>query len=107
MPDAINKTPETRGRIEIKIYPLTIILAYPFIGKFDPFGYSDERKTERKLIKDYEIRILDIIQKLKKENYETACRIAKIPEKIRGFGHIKKNNLNIAKSLEANLVAKL
>jgi len=36
LPDAINKTPETRGRIEIKIYPLTIILAYPFIGKFDP-----------------------------------------------------------------------
>ena len=91
------------------LYLMKLIAPLKFLRGtvFDPFGYSDERKTERKLIKDYEIMILDIMQKLKKENYETACEIAKMPEKIRGFGHVKKNNLNIAKNLEANLIAKL
>ena len=75
-------------------------------GSFDPFGYSDERRTERKLIKDYELRIMSIGEQLNEENYKTACEIAKIPEKIRGFGYIKKNNLVDAKKVEDNLVAK-
>ena len=74
---------------------------------FDPFGYLKERKNERKLIKNYHDRIIEITSKLKLSNYETACQIASIPEKIRGFGYVKENNINTAKTLEASLVAKL
>ena len=90
------------------IYLMKIMAPLKFLrgGLFDPFGYSNERKTERKLIKDYELRIMSIGEKLNEENYKTACEIAKIPEKIRGFGYIKKNNLIDAKKVENNLVAK-
>ena len=62
---------------------------------------------QRKLIKNYHDRIIEITSKLKLSNYETACQIASIPEKIRGFGYVKENNINTAKTLEASLVAKL
>ena len=89
------------------LYLMKLIATLKFLRGtfFDPFGYSAERKIERKLIQDYEIRILNITKKLNKENYDTACKIAKIPEKIRGFGYIKKDNLIVAKKIEANLVA--
>jgi indolepyruvate ferredoxin oxidoreductase len=35
-----------------------------------------------------------------------AVEIAKLPETIRGFGHVKEKNLEIAKQKEANLLAR-
>jgi indolepyruvate ferredoxin oxidoreductase len=70
----------------------------------DPFGYSAERRTERKLIADYEATLADVLDKLKPENHHLAVGIAAIPEKIRGFGHIKLRHLTAAKADEAALL---
>jgi len=72
---------------------------------FDIFGYLDERKIERLLIKNYEQRILEICPKLTIDNYTLAVEIASIPDQIRGFGHIKKKNIEIAKSCEVKLMS--
>jgi indolepyruvate ferredoxin oxidoreductase len=70
---------------------------------FDPFGRSLERRTERKLIADYESMLDEIIAKLTPENHHLAVGLAAIPEKIRGFGHVKQRHLATAKADEAAL----
>ena len=40
------------------------------------------------------------------DNHATAVGLASIPQKIRGFGHIKERNLNAAKAEEADLLAR-
>ncbi len=71
---------------------------------FDPFGYTAERKTERQLVRDYETLLDELIAKLAPDNHHIAVGLAAIPEKIRGFGHVKLRNLNAAKADEAALL---
>jgi indolepyruvate ferredoxin oxidoreductase len=70
---------------------------------FDPFGYSAERHTERRLIADYEAMLEEIFAGLTPENHHFAVGLAAIPEKIRGFGHVKLRHLHAAKADEAAL----
>jgi len=71
---------------------------------FDPFGYSGERKMERKLIADYEALLVEILSRLSPDNHHLAAALAAIPERIRGFGHVKLRNLEAAKADEAALL---
>jgi indolepyruvate ferredoxin oxidoreductase len=70
----------------------------------DPFGYSEERRTERRLVSDYESLLDEILAKLTPENHVIAVGLAAIPEKIRGFGHVKLRHLQTAKADEAALL---
>jgi indolepyruvate ferredoxin oxidoreductase len=70
----------------------------------DPFGYSVERRTERKLIEDYEAMLGDVFANLTPENHHLAVGLAAIPEKVRGFGHVKQRHLVTAKAEEAALL---
>jgi indolepyruvate ferredoxin oxidoreductase len=74
---------------------------------FDIFGYSPERRTERQLIADYEALIGEIVSRLSVDNHAICVALAAIPEKIRGFGHVKERHLKQAKAEEAALLAKL
>jgi indolepyruvate ferredoxin oxidoreductase len=69
----------------------------------DPFGYTHERRTERTLIRDYEAMLDDILAGLSPENHHIAVGLAALPEKIRGFGHVKARHLAAAKAEEASL----
>ena len=70
----------------------------------DPFGRSLERRTERNLIGDYEAVLDEVLAKLTPENHHLAVGLAVIPEKIRGFGHVKQRHLIAAKADEAALL---
>ena len=61
---------------------------------FDPFGHSRERQTERALIRDYEAMLEEVLAKLDPGNHHIAVGLAAIPEKIRGFGHVKLRHLH-------------
>jgi indolepyruvate ferredoxin oxidoreductase len=71
---------------------------------FNPFGYSAERKTERALVRDYEAMLEEVLPKLDGTNHHIAVGLAVIPEKIRGFGHVKLRHLKAAKADEAALL---
>jgi indolepyruvate ferredoxin oxidoreductase len=71
---------------------------------FDPFGYSRERRTERALIGDYERMLTEVLAKLDAGNHHIAVGLAAVPEKIRGFGHVKMRHLQSAKAEEAALM---
>lgn len=72
---------------------------------FDVFGYLSERKMEQKLLVEYEQTITDVLEGLTEHNYQKAVEIASLPEKIRGFGHVKENNRKMAKEREVQLMA--
>ena len=57
----------------------------------DPFKNNLDRKLERALISDYETTIETILAGLTIDNLDTAIAIARLPEEIRGFGHIKQS----------------
>jgi indolepyruvate ferredoxin oxidoreductase len=72
---------------------------------FDIFGYSAERKTERRLTGEYEATMVSVIAALDGGNHAVAVQIAALPEQIRGFGHVKEKNLAKVKAREASLLA--
>jgi indolepyruvate ferredoxin oxidoreductase len=74
---------------------------------FDPFGYSTERRTERALIAGYEATLAEVLDRLTAANHHIAVGLAAMPEKIRGFGHVKMRHLTAAKADEAALLEQL
>ncbi len=56
---------------------------------FDPFGASEERRLERRLIADYRARIDDISQRMTEGNVAIAIEIAGLPDDVRGYGPVK------------------
>ena len=58
-------------------------------GKLDVFGKTQERRFERQLIVDYANAIGELTATLNSENHALAVEFAKLPELIRGYGHVK------------------
>ena len=73
--------------------------------RLDIFGYSEERRMERRLIGEYEATIDQVLATLGQDNHAMAVQIAAVPETMRGFGHIKEKNVLAAKAREASLLA--
>ena len=74
---------------------------------FDPFGYTAERRNERKLIADYLAMIDAHLAALKPEQLPLLARLARIPETIRGYGHVKDASIAKALAEKARLEAEL
>jgi indolepyruvate ferredoxin oxidoreductase len=72
--------------------------------RLDIFGYSHERRTERRLIADYEAMLDEILAGLSPATHAIAVALASIPEKIRGYGPVKARHLAAAKAEEAALL---
>lgn len=74
---------------------------------FDPFGRTAERKAERKLIEDY-LAILDQhMAAIGLAQIPLLARLARIPEMIRGYGHIKDEAIAKAATEKTRLEAEL
>jgi indolepyruvate ferredoxin oxidoreductase len=72
---------------------------------FDPFGYTEERRIERRLIAEYRECIAALLPRLAKDNIGLAVKIASVPDAIRGFGHVKERNLASARAEWESLMA--
>jgi indolepyruvate ferredoxin oxidoreductase len=72
---------------------------------FDPFGRTEERRTERALIDAYKASIDELLLGLNPGNHALAQRIAAIPEDIRGYGHVKHRHLVAARTKWDGLMA--
>ncbi|MDP6707761.1 MAG: indolepyruvate ferredoxin oxidoreductase family protein [Alphaproteobacteria bacterium] len=71
----------------------------------DPFGRTEERRTERALIADYEAIVEELLGKLDPGNRALAVAIAEVPATIRGFGHVKAANVVAARAEWERLMA--
>ena len=63
----------------------------------DVFGYSQERRTERALIVQYQSSVDTMLGQLNASNHALTLEMARIPEQIKGFGHVKARHLAAAR----------
>jgi len=74
-------------------------------GALDVFGKTDERRMERQLIADYRASVEEVLRGLNAGNHALALDIARLPEQIKGFGHVKERNVRAARSRWDGLMA--
>ena len=105
---------DAEGHLVKRAYGSWMLGAFRLLAKLkflrgtalDPFGWSEERRTERRLITDYEHLIEEILAGLTPATHAAAIELASLPDKIRGFGHVKARNLAAARQCEAELRAR-
>ena len=72
---------------------------------FDPFGRTEERRLERRLIAEYEARVAELLREASAPtSIAVAVAIANVPAQIRGYGHVKLASLAIARARESELL---
>lgn len=74
---------------------------------FDLFGYSEERRIERRLIGEYRYAMEKAMRLLSPANLKTAVALASIPEDIKGYGPVKARSLEAARKRWRELELKL
>jgi indolepyruvate ferredoxin oxidoreductase len=102
-----------KGELVKREYGPWVFTAFRLLAKLrglrgtalDVFGYTDERRTERALVGEYERTVGGLLDALDAGNVALAAEIASIPEHIRGYGHVKHAHLQQAKAREAELLA--
>jgi indolepyruvate ferredoxin oxidoreductase len=94
-----------KGELQKSKYGPAMLGAFRVLAKlrglrgtpFDIFGRTEERRTERALIGEYRASIEQVLAALTPANHALAVEIARIPEQIKGFGHVKARNLALAR----------
>ncbi|MGI9499891.1 MAG: indolepyruvate ferredoxin oxidoreductase family protein [Geminicoccaceae bacterium] len=90
------------------IFPIFSVLAR-FKGlrgtKLDLFGWTAERRMERRLVEDYERLIERLLPSLSPDNHDTAVALASLPMEMNGFGPVKAARIEAAKAKEQELLA--
>jgi indolepyruvate ferredoxin oxidoreductase len=110
-PPLLAKKDPVTGHLIKKRYGSFIMLGFKLLAKMkglrgsalDVFGNTAERKMERGLLKDYLATIDVIVAKLAPFNHAQAVALAKLPEGIRGFGHVKERHVAETKVKEIGL----
>ena len=106
---------DARGHLQKSSYGAWIFPVFKLVAKlkflrggaFDFFGKTDERRTERELIDGYEATIEAMLPHLSSDNLKAALELAALPELIRGFGHVKLENVNKVRGRWLELEAEL
>jgi indolepyruvate ferredoxin oxidoreductase len=112
-PPLISKRDFATGHLKKQIYGPWLIHGFRALAKlkglrgtiWDIFGKTAERKQERLLIEDYFFLMETVLSKLTRDNHGAAVELASIPEKIRGYGHVKEKAIIEAKSQERQVRA--
>ncbi|MDN3921482.1 indolepyruvate ferredoxin oxidoreductase family protein [Roseateles violae] len=73
----------------------------------DPFRHGAERRLALEAIAEYEAQIASLLGTLSADNYELAVAIASAPEKIRGYGHVRERQLQLARQEVRGLLERL
>ncbi|MEI7783927.1 MAG: indolepyruvate ferredoxin oxidoreductase family protein [Betaproteobacteria bacterium] len=59
----------------------------------DPFGRDEVRRIERSLIDEYVQAMRGALQRLDANNAAEVARLAELPDRVRGYGQVKLNNV--------------
>jgi indolepyruvate ferredoxin oxidoreductase len=112
-PPTISKRDPLTGELIKRPFGPHMLTAFRWLAKFkglrggalDFFGKTEERRHERKLIEDYIAQVGEVAGSLSAGNHAVAVQLARVPDLIRGYGHVKERNMKVAKDEEARLLA--
>jgi indolepyruvate ferredoxin oxidoreductase len=104
---------DAEGRLRKAEYGPWVFSAFRLLAKLrglrgsvlDVFGYTAERRMERRLIEDYGRTVDELLAGLAPDNLALAVDIASIPAQIRGYGHVKERNHAAAMKRQDDLLA--
>ena len=113
-PPGLAKTDPATGRPRKMVFGPWMMTAYRILarmkglrgGAFDVFGYTKERRMERRLIAEFENLAAELIAGLTPANLRLAAEIAALPMEMKGYGFIKDANVETAKAKEKALLAR-
>jgi indolepyruvate ferredoxin oxidoreductase len=103
-PPVLARPDPTTGKVKKMAFGPWMLTTFKWLAKarrfrgthWDVFGRSDERKLERRLLADYEADLDGLSGKLNRTTLGDAIALASLPEKIRGFGHVKRRSIDAA-----------
>jgi len=100
-----------RGELVKKKFGPLMLTGFKILAKFkglrgtglDLFGKTEERQTERALIREYMQHIDRVLASLNSDTHAHAVAVAQVPENIKGYGHVKERNIRAARARWADL----
>jgi indolepyruvate ferredoxin oxidoreductase len=106
---------DAHGHLIKKPYGAWIAVAYKWLAKakglrgtpLDLFGYTAERRSERAAIGEFERLMREVADQLTAERLKASVELARLPQSVRGFGHVKERNHQAAAKRQAQLLAEL
>ena len=60
--------------------------------RWDVFALTSERRQEREDLVRYQVDLAEVCDRLAPDNYRAAQQLMNLPEKLRGYGHVKSRN---------------
>ncbi|MFN5349663.1 MAG: indolepyruvate ferredoxin oxidoreductase family protein [Polaromonas sp.] len=110
-PPMLSKKNE-KGQLQKQKFGSWMLTAFKVLAKFkglrgtalDVFGKTQERQMERALIVEYRASIDTLLETLNASNHALAVEVARVPELIKGFGHVKERNVKTARLQWAGLM---
>ncbi len=114
-PPIFSERDSETGHLKKRTFGPWMMRAFRLLAKFknlrgtrlDIFGYTEERKSERQAITDFEITLDLITRTLTPANHATAIELASLPLSVRGFGHVKEKNAVAAATQATELMSAL
>jgi indolepyruvate ferredoxin oxidoreductase len=99
-PPLLSKINADTGKVTKREFGMWVMYLFRLLAKLkwvrgtrlDLFALTMERRLEREDLSRYEADLKEICAGLNTHNYGTAVELAKLPEKLRGYGHIKARN---------------
>jgi indolepyruvate ferredoxin oxidoreductase len=88
---------------------LRVLSALRFLRNtpLDPFARTPERRDERALVAGYEATIEELLERLSPETLPVAVALAALPERIRGFGHVRERSMRLVEAERVRLLERL
>jgi indolepyruvate ferredoxin oxidoreductase len=110
-PPMISKKNE-KGELQKRSFGPWMLTGFKVLAKLkglrgtalDVFGKTEERKMERALISEYTASIDKLLETLNAGNHAIAVDVARIPELIKGYGHVKERNVKTTRLQWAGLM---
>jgi len=99
-PPLLSKVNAETGKVTKREFGMWVMHLFRLLAKLkwmrgtrlDLFALTTERRLEREDLSRFETDLKEICAGLSPDNYRTAVELAKLPEKLRGYGHIKARN---------------
>ena len=114
-PPLLAKRDARTGHLQKKTYGGWMLKVFAILAKgrklrgtmFDPFGYTAERRMERRLIDEQEALITSLLTGLTADNFAATLDVVLAPQAIKGYGHVKEANFERFEERQAELLAAL
>lgn len=111
-PPLLAKTDSVTGHLIKRTFPGFTLKVFKLLTKlkglrgsrWDIFGYSEERRQERVMIEQYRQTVEQLLENINTDSYPLAVEIAALPRQIRGFGHVKQDNIEKVKLQQSLLL---